>query len=235
MAGSEGVDVYGLTIPGEILSLRDVMAAPKMLLTLYARDPQARNEPLAAELGLSLSGLKKARQQLIAAGLLAQRDGGYAPEVPGIIYTEAGGKGHFVPDLEARKSVETVATKFQTIPEIVIACDQLVAQFCQLPDCAPAVMEQFYAKARQRILTEFPESSLQRDHAVSYLTERANFFFAGYYVFKNCRVRKQRREHFKVIFNATAAQLQRFRERAEPLLFNHGGPRPNVRQLLAGA
>ena len=231
----EGVDVYGLTIPGEILSLRDVMAAPKLILTLYARSPLVRNEPLAAELGLSLSGLKKARQQLIAAGLLVQSDGGYAPEVPGIIFTEAGGKGHFVPDLEARKGVEKVTTKFRSIPDIVNDCDRLVAQFCQLPDCAPAVMEQFCAEARQRILNDFPDASPQRDHAVNYLTERANLFFAGHYVLKNCRVRKQRLECFKVIGKATAAQLQIFRERAEPLLLNHCGPRPNVRQLLAGA
>ena len=229
----EVAGVYSLTVPGEILSLRDVMAAPKLILTLYARNSQASTGETAAELNLSLSGLKKARNQLLIAGLLVRRDDGYAPQVPGLVFTEDGGKGHFVPDLAARQNDKKVAVKLQSMEEIIVDCERIVAKFSKLDDCAPAVMQQFYMDAGQQILAGFPDSSPGKDIALAYLKERENRFSAAQYVFDHCRVRKQRLEFFKLIGKADAEQLQVFRDRAETSRITAGSS-PTLRQLLGG-
>jgi len=91
-----------LTVPPAILGLADVTASEKLLLALYAAEPDARNYRALKVLGMGESGLKKIKRRLLAKGLLLSKATGYQVVVPGRAPVPEGG-GHFFPKLTTPK------------------------------------------------------------------------------------------------------------------------------------
>jgi len=100
-----------LNIPPAILALADVTASEKLLLSLYAAEPDARNYRALEVLGVGLSGLKKIKHRLISKGLLRITANGYKVLVEGLTPAPKEAGGHLVSKSDAIEKEHKVAVR----------------------------------------------------------------------------------------------------------------------------
>ena len=98
-----------VVIPPGILSLRGAKLPEKLMLAMYASDPEARR--VFRALSMSGAGLRKLKQRLVDKGLLTINGARHEVHLPGFVYIERPAGGHFVPASPTAKNDKIVARR----------------------------------------------------------------------------------------------------------------------------
>jgi hypothetical protein len=93
-----------LLVPGELLACKYLTAAEKVLLARYTADPGAQNRQVTIGLGISASGLKSLKHDLIAKKVPVPTDEGFTIRLPNYVLVREDKGGHFIPEIEATKN-----------------------------------------------------------------------------------------------------------------------------------
>ena len=99
---------HPLAIHAEILALRKAKLPEKLLLAIYAAEPETMRVRRA--MSMTRAGLRKLEQRLVQKGLLTIDGDRRVIRVPGL-------GGHFVPDSKVTKNAKKVARRASTAPK----------------------------------------------------------------------------------------------------------------------
>ncbi|HEY3855689.1 MAG TPA: hypothetical protein VGO67_14970 [Verrucomicrobiae bacterium] len=204
-----------LNVPTGILALTDVTASEKLLLALYAAEPNAKNFRAMQTLGVGLAGLKKIKRRLIDKGYLHSNANGYEVLVPGIASAAEVTGGHFVSKSSAAENDNKVApaparlTKDRSLAEIWDSHVTIYDQALHV-DTFPHTLEMLSKKFLNFVTNEVPSDCPGRDEALIALIARRDYWFGASYASDNLP-RKAQREVAKLIGKATPKQLAALR------------------------
>ena len=177
--------------------------------------PDATNERVCRELGISPSGLKKLKRGLLDKLVLVPVSGGYTVRLPGylLIRDEAGSR--FIPEGEAEASGHKITSPS---PRLVPALDiyrTWSAHFNYLKDinALPSSFLFYTEKMLKRVEAESLEGP-ERDSVLKMLSNMANANFAIDFVAENAP-KKSERKLLDQIVHGTPEQWAAFRVQAE--------------------
>jgi hypothetical protein len=94
-------------MPPEILSLKGAKLPEKLLLAMYAADPEASR--VFRALSMTGAGLRKLTQRLVDKGLLTVAGARHVVHLPGFVYNQHRTGGHFVSASSTLKNEKKVA------------------------------------------------------------------------------------------------------------------------------
>lgn len=109
-----------VTVPPEILNLKDTKPSEKLALAMFATNPEISMLRLHRALSITHAGFKKLLDRLVAKGLLSQRGVRHMISVPNLVYLDHPDGGHFVPDSEATKNEHKVAPPASTTSQVIV-------------------------------------------------------------------------------------------------------------------
>jgi len=101
-----------VVIPPEILTLTSAKLPEKLLLAMYAADPEARR--VFRALSMTGAGLRRLKQRLIDKRLLTVAGARHMIHIPGLVNIEQPAGGHFVPASSTPKNEKKVARRVST-------------------------------------------------------------------------------------------------------------------------
>jgi len=101
-----------VTIPVEILALKNAKLPEKLLLGIYASNPKATRVRRAVS--MTSAGLRKLKERLIQKKLLTIAGAHHIVQIPGFAYIGQPDEGHFVSDFSTTKNEEKVARPLST-------------------------------------------------------------------------------------------------------------------------
>ena len=205
-----------LTIPPEILCLKDVTMTGKAILAMYTSNPTAKDFELVQILGFSLLGLKKAKVRLMEMKLLKSTASGYHVILPNAINKVS-------PNQITEKGNEVTALpKVKSVEEIISSHNSTMKSLREnLPVHASTLLMVTQETLRQ-IQSDLPECS-GKDVLVKGFTTRCDAFFALDYVFENLPV-KHHRDADHLIAHAKPEQLAKLRASIELARLTGGMP-----------
>lgn len=209
------LDTSPLVVHAELLDIKYLLASEKVLLAFYAAHPDATNEPVTTELGISPSGLKKLKRGLLDKKVLVPTSGGYTVRLPGYVLVRDESGGHFVPEKEAEENGHKINLPS---PRLVPAMDihrTWLVHFDYLIgiNSPPSSVLRFTEKIIKRVETESPEGP-ERDRVLETLRNMANANFAIGFVAENAS-KKNEPQLIDQIIHAMPEQWAAFREQAE--------------------
>jgi hypothetical protein len=132
-----------VVIPPEILTLSSAKLPEKLILAMYAADPEARR--VFRALSMTGAGLRKLKQRLIDKGLLTVTGARHVVHIPGFVRIERQTGGHFVPASPTSKNEKKVARRVSRTKQAEIQ-----------PLIVPAELLEFkYLMASEKILLAY--------------------------------------------------------------------------------
>jgi hypothetical protein len=214
-----------LSVPPAVLALVDVTASEKLLLALYAAEPQARNYRALKVLGVGPSGLKKIKRRLIAKGLLRSTINGWKVLVPGLTPAPDEAGGHLVSKSDAIEKVNKVAplTKMKPLEETLREYEDMLAFLTNQPGGTHSkTLLWLTRRALAEVESTLPDCPLKAK-LVATLTTRCDAFLGLGYAHRNLP-RKYHLDFDRLIFSATPEQLAKLRVGIEHAQLTGGKP-----------
>jgi hypothetical protein len=205
-----------LVIPAPLLGFKYLSASEKVLLAYYAANPAAANVEVAATLGVSASGLKKLKSDLVERQVPIASDVGYTIRLPGYVLVRDSQGGHFVAESDAEKSGHKVA---HATPRLTPAKDvykhwqSSIAQLSRNRHVGPSYLLSVTTKMIKRIEDESPEGP-EREGALAVMKQAENALFARDVL--NDFLQRCAAKAMQWLDSATPEQLTDFRQKVEP-------------------
>jgi len=224
-----------LNIPPAILAINDVTASEKMLLALYAAEPDAKNFRAMRVVGVGLAGLKKIKGRLQAKGLLRLTASGYQILVPGLTSETDAAGGYFVPNssgIENENEVAPPPARLRKEPSLLETWDSHVAVYEQALRAGtfPATLGMLSQKFLDFVTNELAPDCPGRDQALAQLTVRRDYWFAASYAADTLPQRSLPKVA-KLIGDATPQQLAALRTGIQQAQLAGGKPVLLLEQL----
>jgi hypothetical protein len=224
-----------LVIPAPLLGFKYLSASEKVLLAYYAANPDASNVEVVATLGVSTSGLKKLKSDLLERQVLIASDEGYTIRLPGHVLVRDSQGSHFVSESDAEKSGHKVA---HDAPRLTPAKDvykhwrSSIAQLSRNRHVGPSYLLSVTTKMIKRIEDESPEGP-EREDALAEMRNAENLYFAADFIYDNIP-RKYEAKCLALIGSATPEQLVGFRTKADAMLLA-GMPEPKLLGMVTNS
>jgi len=215
-----------LNIPPAILGLADVTASEKMLLALYAAEPETKNFRALQVLGVGLSGLKKIKKRLIVKGLLRCKGSGYEVLVPGLAPEPESAGGALFPKIGSSEKGEEVAPPTWSIRKVATAVE-IIDTFMTTWELAldmkahVSTLHHILQSALDQIM-DLPDEH-ERNLLVPEFTARRDAFFALSYASEHLP-RQYLRQVDRLVARSTPEQLAALRTGIEQAQLPGGKP-----------
>ena len=208
-------DASPLYVHAELLDIRYLLASEKVLCAFYAAHPDAINERVCRELGISPSGLKKLKRGLIDKLVLVPTSAGHTVRLPGYVLIREKAGSRFIPEAEAIASGHVVTLPS---PRLVPAMDiyrAWSAHFDYLisKNESPSTHLWYTEKMIKRVEAESPDSP-ERDTVLETLRNLSNVDYAMDFVSSNAPKNDEQRL-VNQISSGTPEQWAAFRVQVE--------------------
>ncbi len=206
-----------LNIPPAILALNDVTASEKLLLALYAAEPDAKNFMAMQVLGVGLAGLKKIKRRLRDKHYLLRKATGYVVDVPGLALGPEKTGGHLVQNSKAISKENKVALPTRSLRKVASAeeiLDSYIATWeLALREGAHVSTLHYIVQSTLDRIMDLPDER-ERNIMLAEFTKRRDAFLALSYSSEHLP-RQCQRQVDRLIANSTPEQLAALRTAIE--------------------
>jgi hypothetical protein len=228
-------EIKPLLVAGELLACKYLTAAEKVLLARYTADPGAQNRQITIGLGISASGLKSLKHDLIAKKVLVPTDQGFTIRLPNYVLVRDAQGSYFVPESEARRNGYKMAPAPRLTPpnDLMKLWTEGIKDILEcLSDCGPAAPVHFTADIIKKVETECQEGP-ERDRVLAAMKEAENLYFLHNFIYEYCPRKFEAKAH-RLIQGMPSAQMAAMREKAAGMMLA-GIPEPRLLVMFTRA